>query len=90
MTSQRLKSLNAEMKAEYEHAVEQAAKNAELRSDNIRLQNEVVGPLRERVNVLEQAVQHYEAALAAAWPEGAKGASWEFWNRARAALEVKS
>ena len=45
--------------------------------------------LRERVKVLEDAIQHYESALRDAWPEGAKGASWEFWNRARiVALEA--
>lgn len=42
--------------------------------------------LRERVKVLEDAVQHYESALRDAWLEGAKGASWEFWNRARIVL----
>ena len=30
-----------------------AAENSELRADNIRLQNEVVGPLRERVKEVE-------------------------------------
>lgn len=48
--------------------------------------------LRERIKVLEDAIQHYESALRDAWPEGAKGASWEFWNKARielAALEAK-
>ena len=38
------------------------AKNAALRADNIRLQNEVVGPLRERVKVLEDALGEYIAA----------------------------
>ena len=44
--------------------------------------------LRERVKVLEEAIQHYESALRDAWPEGAKGASWEFWNRARIVLSA--
>ena len=45
--------------------------------------------LREQVRALEDAIQHYESALRDAWPEGAKGASWEFWNRARiVALEA--
>ena len=36
------------------------------------------------VNVrLRTQIAHYEAALKAAWPEGAKGASWESWNEAR-------
>lgn len=70
-----------------------AAKDAEiaqLRADNTRLQNEVVMPLRERVRVLEDAIRHYEAALTAAWPQGAMGKSYEQWNAARiarAALE---
>ena len=34
-----------------------AADNASLRADNVRLQNEVVGPLRERVKVLEDVLQ---------------------------------
>ena len=34
-----------------------AADNATLRADNSRLQNEVVGPLRERVKVLEDALR---------------------------------
>ena len=73
--------------ADQMHAYSDAS-NAALRADNTRIQNEVVGPLRERVKVLEGAIQHYESALRDAWPEGAKGASWEFWNRARAALEA--
>ena len=48
---------------------------------------EEIAQLKTRVRVLREAVQHYESALRDAWPEGAKGASWEFWNRARAALE---
>lgn len=44
--------------------------------------------VRERVKVLEQAIQHYEAALKARWPEGAMGESFGHWNSARAALEI--
>jgi hypothetical protein len=34
---------------------------------------------------LREAIQHYEAALKEAWPEGAKGKSFEHWNTARIA-----
>ena len=39
---------------------------------------------------LREAVKHYEAALKARWPEGAKGESFEHWNAARAALGDKN
>jgi hypothetical protein len=35
---------------------------------------------------LREAIQHYEAALKEAWPEGAKGKSFEHWNSARIAI----
>ena len=39
---------------------------------------------------LRDAVRHYEAALKAAWPHGARGPSFEHWNSARAALKEKT
>jgi len=36
---------------------------------------------------LREAIQHYEAALKEAWPEGAKGKSFEHWNTARIAVQ---
>jgi hypothetical protein len=36
---------------------------------------------------LREAIQHYEAALKEAWPEGAKGKSFEHWNAARIAVQ---
>jgi hypothetical protein len=35
---------------------------------------------------LRKAIQHYEAALKEAWPEGAKAKSFEQWNSARIAI----
>jgi len=35
---------------------------------------------------LREAIRHYEAALKEAWPEGAKGKSFEHWNSARIAI----
>jgi hypothetical protein len=35
---------------------------------------------------LHAAIRHYEAALKEAWPEGAKGKSFEHWNSARIAI----
>jgi hypothetical protein len=35
---------------------------------------------------LREAIQQYENALKEAWPEGAKGKSFEHWNAARIAI----
>jgi hypothetical protein len=52
-------------------------------------QHDKIQAALQRIKVLEQAVQHYEAALKARWPEGAMGESFGHWNSARAALEQK-
>jgi len=64
-----------------------AADNAALR-EIISTHARIALEQDARVKVLEQAVQHYEAALKARWPEGARGESFGHWNSARAALEI--
>ena len=68
-----------------------AADNAALRADAIRTQNEVVGPLRERVKVLEDALGEIVKVMGPEVPE-CSGCLHE-WNlaltTARAALEAK-
>ena len=72
-------------------AAQSAADNAALRADAIRTQNEVVGPLRERVKVLEDALKEIERVMGPEVPE-CSGCVYE-WNEAlttaRAALEEK-
>lgn len=58
-----------------------------LRADNIRLQNEVVMPLRERVRVLEDALDEVLAFQSA--PKQPTIHDWGRWRRIRAALEQK-
>ena len=72
-----------------------AADNATLRADNIRLQNEVVGPLRERVRVLEGVLHEADDAFLSVNPFVPNGSDADFvlqaaWANARAALGDKS
>jgi hypothetical protein len=48
-----------------------AAVSADLAAENARL---------------HAAIRHYEAALKEAWPEGARGKSFEHWDSARIAI----
>jgi hypothetical protein len=61
------------IQSEMEHFIHThaAAVSADLSAENARLR---------------EAIQHYEAALKEAWPEGAKGKSFEHWNTARIAV----
>lgn len=41
---------------------------------------------KERIAALEKALGHYEAALKAAFPQGAHGEAFDHWNTARQTL----
>ena len=49
------------------------------------LQRQLVAVTAER-DELKDAIELYEQALMASWPEGAMGDAFEYWNAARAAI----
>jgi hypothetical protein len=67
----RLLKMSDTMKAMDAHEAGLAEAQAYLMAENARL---------------HAAIRHYEAALKEAWPEGAKGKSFEHWNSARIAI----